>query len=64
MSDGHVASLLFAVKVSEKETCKVQADSAHMMDNGSVKFVIHNDCKLTVAVFKEFKYFFIERANK
>ena len=64
MSDKHIASLVFAVQVSEKVTCKVQADSAYVMECGSVKFVIHNDCKSTVALFKKFDSFFILGANE
>jgi len=64
MSDNNIASLVFAVQVSEELMCKVKADSAHVMDGGSVRFIIHNDCKSTVALFKKFDYFFVVGVNE
>jgi hypothetical protein len=64
MSDktGHIASFVFAIKVNEKETFLVQADSAQIADDGVLRFIIHNDNKSTVAAFKEYMYFLIESA--
>ena len=66
MSDkkGHIASFVFAIKVNEKETCLVQADSAHITDEGVLRLVIHNDSKSIVAAFKEYNYFLINGANQ
>ena len=66
MSDrkGRIASFVFAIKVNEKETCLVQADSAHITDEGILRFIVHDDSKSIVAAFKEYIYFIIERVNE
>ena len=61
---GHIASLIFAVRTSQDETCLVQADQAELMDCGAVRFLLNNESKSTVAVFKRFDYFFIEGINE
>lgn len=65
MSDkkGHIASFVFVIRVNE-ETCLVQADSAHITDEGFLRFVVHNDSKSIVAAFKEYSYFIIEGVNE
>jgi hypothetical protein len=66
MSDkkGHIASFVFIVKVNKKETFLVQADSAQIADDGTLRFIVNNKYKSTVAAFNKYEYFSIESVNK
>jgi hypothetical protein len=62
MKDG-IAEFVFTVSVGDK-VCLVQADQAVLLDCGTVRFIVHNDAQSTVAVFKEYDYFFTEANNE
>ena len=53
------ASFIFSVGIKGK-VCLIQADSADLIEDGSVRFVIHNDSKSVVAAFKDYEFFYIE----
>jgi hypothetical protein len=55
-------SIVFVIKADGLECREIQADSPVLMECGGVRFIVHNDSKTTVGVFKKYEYFFALRS--